>query len=310
MDDSENPVKTDRIGRIYKITCKVTNLCYVGKTIRSVKRRFAEHLGKNSCCRLLKNAIDEYGKDNFKIETLWEGGIGQLGEMEKYMIKEHHTLYPGGYNLTGGGGRGEKACMETKNRMINKQRKRRLNNKGTLGEIRENKSKVDGRTTSWTLKGNRNGKTYKIGNFKTKEEVLKIQDEFTKDPDGYTIPTSTFSSKGDAKCVYYTPKRNKWTVLVDNTYLGNFDTQEQAYDTLNVYKEDPVSYKREKYMREDVGVTYKKSRNKWDASIWKNGKPISLGHYITKEEAITARKRFIEDPESFVRPNQRKKIKI
>ena len=43
-------------------------------------------------------------------------------------------------------------------------------------------------------------------------------------------------------------------------------------------------------------------------SFWNGKKLIFLGQYTTKQEAIDARKWFIEDPENFTRPNQRKKI--
>lgn len=39
-----------------------------------------------------------------------------------------------------------------------------------------------------------------------------------------------------------------------------------------------------------VGVSYCKKRNKWVAMIWHESKPISLGRFINKEDAINARK--------------------
>lgn len=39
-----------------------------------------------------------------------------------------------------------------------------------------------------------------------------------------------------------------------------------------------------------VGVTWSKSRKKWVAMIWNNSKPIYIGRFINKEDAIKARK--------------------
>ena len=53
--------------------------------------------------------------------------------------------------------------------------------------IIEIKSKVDGRTTSWSVRGFRDGKGYKLANCKTKEEALEVQRKFTNNPDTYEL---------------------------------------------------------------------------------------------------------------------------
>lgn len=297
------------IGKIYKITCTVTNLSYIGKTIQSLQKRFNQHFSKKSTCRILKDVINEHGRDNFYIETIWEGGVGLLGKMEKKMIKEFNTLYPNGYNLREGGGRDEKACNNSRQMMISKQREISLRKNGLLGSIKENKSKLDGRTTSWALVICREGKEYRVAKCSNRDEILKVQEEYTKDPDGYTIPPSVRLGNGYAKGVYYSPTKQKWMVNFTK-YLGTYDTEEEANDVLNKFKEDPDSFTFVKLEREHVGVTYNKNEDKWSSTIFVNKKKVFLGYYITKEEAICARKSFIEDPESFVRPNQRKKIKL
>lgn len=295
------------VGKIYKITCTVTNQCYIGKTIQCVKKRFQQHVNKSSYCRLLSDAIHEHGKDKFVIETIWEGEYSLLGKMEKKMIEEYRTLSPNGYNLREGGGRSEKVSDESRKLMIAKQREISLEKNGKLGTIVKNKSKVDGRITSWSFMICRDGKGYRVANCPTKEDALRVQEEFTKDPDGYIIPKSTQTAKGKARGVYYSPQKRKWIVNF-NKYLGTYKTEEEATEVLNKYKENPEEYTISK--REDVGVRYKKSIEKWSSTISRKGKLIFLGHYDMKEEAILARKSFIEDPESFVRPNQRKKIHL
>lgn len=61
-----------------------------------------------SHCKLSKstisNAIQKYGKDNFKFEIILQGlEMKYILSMETYFIKEFNTLSPNGYNLTTGG---------------------------------------------------------------------------------------------------------------------------------------------------------------------------------------------------------------
>jgi hypothetical protein len=60
--------------------------------------------------------------------------------------------------------------------------------------------------------------------------------------------------------------------------------------------------------RDDIGITFQGNPKRWRASFWNGKKNIFLGRYNTKEDAIDARKRYIDDPHNFVRPNQRKPI--
>jgi hypothetical protein len=110
--------------------------------------------------------------------------------------------------------------------------------------------------------------------------------------------------------VYYQKDKKSWTTNLNNTYLGGYSTKEEAEDAVKRYKEDPDNFVRPNARdpNRDIGITLNKSENKWRASLWNGKKLIFLGKYTTKQEAIDARKRFIEDPENFTRPNQRKKI--
>jgi group I intron endonuclease len=296
-------------GIIYKITCKPTGMSYVGQTI-NLKRRLQSHKSKTSVCTYIKNAIQKYGWDNFEVETLWEGNIKLLCDMEVKFIEEYNTMAPNGYNLIDSKGVGGKVSETTLQAMINSQRDRYIKKKGLLGEIKEIKSKVDGRTTSWTVRGCREGKSYKLARCKTKEEALEVQRKFTNNPDTYEIPDSTRVANGKASGVYYQKNKKRWTAILNNTYLGGYSTKEEAEDAVKRYKEDPDNFVRPNARdpNRDIGITLNKSENKWRASFWNGKKSIFLGRYTTKQEAIDARKRFIEYPENFTRPNQRKHI--
>jgi group I intron endonuclease len=296
-------------GIIYKITCKPTGMAYVGQTVQGLNKRMKQHREQRSYCRCLSEAIKEHNWSNFEVETLWEGNSNLLSDMENKFIAEHNTMAPNGYNLREGGGKSEKVSEDSRQLMIEKQREISLRRGGLLGTIKEIKSKVDGRTTSWSLKGHRDGKRYTIANCKTKEEALEVQREFTNNPDTYEIPKPTRVANGMALCIYYDKERNKWTAHLNNVYLGRYDSKEEAEDALKRYKEDPdrfvKPYKRDPN-RDSIGVTFKTNDKKWQAYYHEKKKSTFLGLYTTKQEAIDARKRFIEDPENFTRPNQRK----
>ena len=112
--------------------------------------------------------------------------------------------------------------------------------------------------------------------------------------------------------VFITKKdKKRWTTNLNNTYLGSYSTKEEAEDAVKRYKEDPDNFTRPNKRdpnRDDLGVTFKTYDKKWQAYYHENKKSTFLGLYTTKQEAIDARKRFIEDPENFTRPNQRKHI--
>lgn len=94
---------------IYKITNKINQKVYIGKTQCSIERRFREHLdsSKRARCekRPLYDAMNKYGVENFSVELVEETNIPE--EREKYWIN-YYRSYIGfsdcnGYNATLGG---------------------------------------------------------------------------------------------------------------------------------------------------------------------------------------------------------------
>lgn len=92
------------VGYIYKITNKINNKMYIGKTVNSIEERWKEH--QRSYWRFperpLYRAINKYGIENFTIELVEEVPINKLSEQEIYWIGYFHT-YTEGYNATFGG---------------------------------------------------------------------------------------------------------------------------------------------------------------------------------------------------------------
>lgn len=90
---------------IYKITNKINGKIYIGKTIKSIQRRWNEHLSemKRSNDRPLYRAMNKYGIENFIIEELEEVQSNKEAlEREKFWI-EFYDSYYSGYNATLGG---------------------------------------------------------------------------------------------------------------------------------------------------------------------------------------------------------------
>lgn len=116
---------------IYVITNTVTNKQYVGQanTHRlnhgkyrpfGYLRRFKDHVSEAICntkkkqCTFLNNSIRKHGVNNFKVELLERCTIGDANDREAYYIAELKSLYPNGYNLSQGGGKG---CSLLKHRI-------------------------------------------------------------------------------------------------------------------------------------------------------------------------------------------------
>ena len=85
---------------IYKTTNLINGKIYIGKDVRNLNC----YLGSG---KLLKKAIEKYGKNNFVKEIIEVcDNLIELSEREKYWIKELDSI-KNGYNLTEGGTGGD-----------------------------------------------------------------------------------------------------------------------------------------------------------------------------------------------------------
>lgn len=91
---------------IYKITNKINNKIYIGKTLKSIEERFKEHCSdykrRDYEKRPLYSAMKKYGIENFKVEQVEECSSDIINEREKYWI-EYYGSFKNGYNATIGG---------------------------------------------------------------------------------------------------------------------------------------------------------------------------------------------------------------
>ena len=92
---------------IYKITNKINNKIYIGKTSSTIKKRWQEHCNdsekRGAESRPLYSAMNKYGINNFIIEQIEEVNTDEEAcEKEKYWI-EFYGSFKYGYNATKGG---------------------------------------------------------------------------------------------------------------------------------------------------------------------------------------------------------------
>lgn len=92
-------------GKIYKITNKVNDKIYIGRTKHSLEERLKEHARDKRGVRPVKLAIDKYGLENFAIEQIGEAfTLEETMGKEKYWIKQLDARNKKvGYNMTEGG---------------------------------------------------------------------------------------------------------------------------------------------------------------------------------------------------------------
>lgn len=95
---------------------------------------------------------------------------------------------------------------------------------------------------------------------------------------------------GNFLIIDYVPENHK-RVLVKNLITNEF--QERTLDMIVSGQSTGIPKSianRERQRHEGVGTFFNKLRNKWQAQININGKQKSLGYFLTREEAIAARK--------------------
>lgn len=87
---------------IYKITNKINNKIYIGQTIRTIEKRWKQHLYRceeKNDNNYLYNAMKKHGKENFYIEEIEKCKDEDRFERETYNIIKYNSMYPNGYNI-------------------------------------------------------------------------------------------------------------------------------------------------------------------------------------------------------------------
>ena len=91
---------------IYKIVNDINDKVYIGKTEKTIEKRFKEHIHDSKRRRKehrpLYNAMNKYGIEHFKIFPIEKVNREKASEREKYWIKKYNSCEVG-YNATLGG---------------------------------------------------------------------------------------------------------------------------------------------------------------------------------------------------------------
>jgi len=212
------------MGCIYKITSP-SGKVYIGQTVKTLHERIKGHKKSSTNCTLLKRAIDKYG-DEMKYEHIEEIPDEILDEREIYWIREYNSLAPNGYNCSSGGNNKKKLSQTLKTHISKGMSNYTLHKNGYLGSVL-----MRGNTYVPRIKINNKTIYLSNGSFKTKEEVINVLKEYTKDPENFVKPLG--SNKRTVGCVH--ASRNKWYVQYKHKHLGTFRTKHEAETFLNVY---------------------------------------------------------------------------
>lgn len=87
---------------IYIITNDINSKVYIGQT-KDVDDRFRQYCKTSNVNNsLIGKAIQEYGKEHFRIDVL-ERQVQNYDEREIYWIKQYNSIDPNGYNILSGG---------------------------------------------------------------------------------------------------------------------------------------------------------------------------------------------------------------
>lgn len=208
------------IGDIYKLTCKTSGKCYVGQAKKFMGKdddkwgyikRWKTHVyeatsDKKDHCSVLNNAIRKYGKEDFIVELLCECQTNEeMDEKERHFISECNSLVPNGYNLEKGGRKNRVFSKETRQRMSEAQKGRKMTEStrqycckrqlGTRRNGKQRKCKEDEKLPKYIAAERRNGiickykiscfpigveskkyisRSFSVGKYRTKEEALKL----------------------------------------------------------------------------------------------------------------------------------------
>uniref|UniRef100_A0A6C0IRK5 GIY-YIG domain-containing protein n=1 Tax=viral metagenome TaxID=1070528 RepID=A0A6C0IRK5_9ZZZZ len=106
------------MGYVYLITNKVNGMKYVGQSIQAdIQSRWKSHRSKKRTVgKILYNAYQKYGFDNFDYKIICICFDEDTNKYEEEYIKKYNTVHPNGYNLLAGGNN-KKHNEETKKQL-------------------------------------------------------------------------------------------------------------------------------------------------------------------------------------------------
>ncbi len=96
------------MGYIYIVENRINSKKYIGQTIQNdINKRWKQHKSSRKIGKILHNAYQKYGIENFKFKILCVCFDCDVNQYEIDYIKKYDTIYPNGYNLLEGGKNGK-----------------------------------------------------------------------------------------------------------------------------------------------------------------------------------------------------------
>lgn len=127
---------------IYAIVNRVNKKVYIGQTVRNPYKRMEEHCSPTSGCWALRDAIQEYGRENFDFLIIAKtNSRKRLNELEAKLIKKFNTIIPNGYNIKAEGGQSGTIPVRLSRKLTNEYKKlyKLIKEKRAIAHIRNTK---------------------------------------------------------------------------------------------------------------------------------------------------------------------------
>lgn len=264
---------------IYILTNRVNGKQYVGQSL-DIDQRVNKHFsGHASNCSAIHNAIKKYGKNTFDIEIIEYPLISKeaLNAVEKWCITRFNTLSPAGYNLKTGGDSGGKNSEETKRKIGDRHRGRKLSN--------EHRLKISQTQVGKTISDQQRQKISKAnrGRKRTPEQRRKISEATEKAmqrPDvRQKIEASQKPLSEDARRRIGNANRKKWED-------PNF-RKKQSENLRQIWKDPELREKQSKaHKGKKLSDEHRKNIGKASQKRWKN-REYREKHRKTHREAMS-----------------------
>tara|TARA_Y100000817_G_C16857508_1_gene544589 strand:- start:326 stop:1558 length:1233 start_codon:yes stop_codon:yes gene_type:complete len=303
-----------RWGFIYKLTNKVNEKYYFGKTIHFKERMRAHRRSAKKGKQYLARAIKKHGWENFNVAILIRDVPEEdLDNLERSYIEIYDSMNPKkGYNLTRGGeGTSGYQFTEEQRKRTSENMKKYHSKRDQFGTISYMKSRKAYIVRGPLCGNNKNGKY--IGQYDTKKEAKNALEIYNKTgKKTASTRTRTFG------CISTEQKKSGQVVYIVNgasnqlkrkgTYVGRYNTREEAENALKVFNTTGVrissSSRIGKHGRKiGTGSILINKQGRFKANFKNN----HIGYYATKKEAEKALGHFIETGKKLKSTIQRRK---
>jgi len=207
-------------GCIYRLTCMITSMVYIGKSVEFLNRMNNHKTAKDNY--YIHRAIRKYGWENFKVEIIIDDVPEEdLNNLEISYIDAENTMRPNGYNLTKGGEgcTGYRHTEETRRKYFN----------GRYGCVSFNKQ-----FKKWQVTGTKPEQKH-IGYYFTKEKAEEALDLYNNT--GERMPSDRTRRKRGTIRKTKNGKRYQARININRKPHGKtFDTVEQCEEWLKSLK--------------------------------------------------------------------------